>query len=101
MGAHYGSVSLGDLRRRAYPLVFASLLYFAGVGIAPELRLFYLATLPLVSALLLVMGAADPFPSAMSGAGEDLDRRSPERRVYRKLVAASALVALIGASARA
>ncbi|MEE0594298.1 MAG: helix-turn-helix transcriptional regulator, partial [Eggerthella lenta] len=78
----------------AISLVFASLLYFAGVGIAPELRLFYLAALPLVSALLLVMGAADPFPSAMSGAGEDLDRRSPERRVYRKLVAASALVAL-------
>ena len=30
----------------------------------------------------------------MSGAGENLDRRSPERRVYRKLVCASALVAL-------
>ena len=86
---------MGDsLTAGAISLVFASLLYFAGVGIAPELRLFYLAALPLVSALLLVMGAADPFPSAMSGAGEDLDRRSPERRVYRKLVAASALVAL-------
>lgn len=95
VGRVYGSVSLGDsLTAGAISLVFASLLYFAGVGIAPELRLFYLAALPLVSALLLVMGAADPFPSAMSGAGEDLDRRSPERRVYRKLVAASALVAL-------
>ena len=95
VGRVYGSVSLGDsLTAGAISLVFASLLYFAGVGIAPELRLFYLAALPLVSALLLVMGAADPFPSAMSGAGEDLDRRSQERRVYRKLVAASALVAL-------
>ena len=95
MGRIYGSVSLGDsLTAGAISLVFASLLYFVGVGIPSELRLFYLAALPLISALLLVMGAADPFPSAMSGAGENLDRRSPERRVYRKLVCASALVAL-------
>lgn len=32
--------------------------------------------------------------SVVMGAGENLDRRSPERRVYRKLVCASALVAL-------
>ena len=95
VGRIYGSVSLGDsLTAGAISLVFASLLYFVGVGIPSELRLFYLAALPLISALLLVMGAADPFPSAMSGAGENLDRRSPERRVYRKLVCASALVAL-------
>ena len=95
VGRIYGSVSLGDsLTAGAISLVFASLLYFAGVGIPPELRLFYLAALPLVSALLLAMGAADPFPSAMLNVGESLDRRSPERRVYRKLVIASALVAL-------
>ena len=95
VGRIYGSVSLGDsLTAGAISLVFASLLYFVGVCIPSELRLFYLAALPLISALLLVMGAADPFPSAMSGAGENLDRRSPERRVYRKLVCASALVAL-------
>lgn len=95
VGRVYGSVSLGDsLTAGTISLVFASLLYFAGVGIAPELRLFYLAALPLVSALLLVTGVPDPFPSAVSGAGEELGRHAPERRVYRKLVAASALVAL-------
>lgn len=95
VGRLYGAVSLGDsLTAGAIALVFASLLYFVGVGIPPELRLFYLAVLPLMSALLLAMGARDPFQTDASTAGEGLGRRSPERRVYRKLVVASALVAL-------
>lgn len=94
-GRIYGSVSLGDsLTAGAIALLFASLLYFVGVGLPEEWRLFYLASLPVVSGLLLSMGSADPFSSDESGAGEQRDRRSPERRIYRKLVAASALVAV-------
>lgn len=95
VGRIYGSVSLGDsLTAGAISLVFAALLYFVGVGMPSELRLFYLAALPFVSALLLVMGPRDPFQVDASAVGENLDRHSPERRVYRKLVVASALVAL-------
>ncbi|MEG1435247.1 MAG: helix-turn-helix transcriptional regulator [Gordonibacter sp.] len=95
VGRVYGSVSLGDsLTAGAIALLFAGLLYFVGIGIPPEWRLFFIAALPIVSALLLVAGAGDPFPSARSGAGEDVGRGALERRMYRKLVAASALVAL-------
>lgn len=95
VGRIYGGVSLGDsLTAGAISLLLAALLYFVGVGIPETGRLFYIAALPLVSALLLTMGAADPFPSAVSGAGESRGNHSPEQRLYRKLVAASALVAV-------
>lgn len=95
VGRIYGSVSLGDsLTAGAISLLLAALLYFVGIGIPEAWRLFYIAALPFVSSLLLTMGGADPFPSAISGAGEARDRRAPERRMYHKLVMASALVAL-------
>ena len=94
VGCVYGSVSLGDsLTAGAVSLVLASLLYFVGVGIPLEWRLFYIATLPLISALLLTMGSVDPFRSAIPDAREGRGL-APERRMYRKLVSASALVAL-------
>lgn len=95
VGRIYGSTSLGDsLTAGAIALLLASLLYFVGIGIPVEWRLLYIAALPIASGLLLAMGTPDPFPSTLSGAGERRDRRSPERRLYRKLVAASALVAV-------
>ncbi len=94
VGRIYGSISLGDsLTAGGISLLFAAFLYFVGVGIPAEIRLFFIAALPLVSALLLTMGNPDPFPSATPDAGEDAARKSPERRMYRKLVVASALVA--------
>lgn len=94
-GRIYGSISLGDsLTAGGISLLFAAFLYFVGVGIPQEIRLLFIAALPLMSALLLTMGNPDPFPAAATGAGEDAARKSPERRMYRKLVAASALVAL-------
>lgn len=95
VGRIYGSISLGDsLTAGSIALLLASLLYFVGIGIPVEWRLLYIAALPIVSGLLLAMGTTDPFSSTISGAGEQRDRRSPERRIYRKLVAASALVAV-------
>lgn len=94
VGRLYGSVSLGDsLTAGAISLLLAALLYFVGIGIPSEGRLFYIAALPLMSGLLLSMGSADPFPSAATGESEGRPR-SPVRHLYRKLVAASALVAL-------
>lgn len=95
VGRVYGSVSLGDsLTAGAIALLFAALLYFVGIGVPEGWRLFYIAAMPVVAGLLLSMGSTDPFSSAVSGVGERRDRRSPERRIYRKLVAASALVAV-------
>ncbi|MBC2889881.1 LuxR C-terminal-related transcriptional regulator [Gordonibacter massiliensis (ex Traore et al. 2017)] len=94
VGRLYGSVSLGDsLTAGGISLLLAALLYFVGVGIPAEWRLFYLAALPVASGLLLSIGSIDPFPSAVSGTGEGRGR-GPVQRLYRKLVAASALVAL-------
>lgn len=94
VGRLYGSVSLGDsLSSGAIALLFAALLYFVGIGIPPQWRLFYLAALPVVSAFLLVGGEADPFSSSRSGVGEGGSSGPLARRMYRKLVAASALVA--------
>lgn len=93
-GCIYGSISLGDsLTAGGISLLLAAFLYYVGIGITPELRLLFIAALPIVSALLLTMGDADPFPSAAPTEGELMARRSPERHMYRKLVAASALVA--------
>lgn len=93
-GRIYGSISLGDsLTAGAISLLLAAMLYFVGVGVPEQMRLFFIAALPLAAALLLTMGAADPFPSALSGAAEQARGSLPERRVYRKLVAASAIVA--------
>lgn len=93
-GRIYGSISLGDsLTAGGISLLFAAFLYFVGVGIPPELRLFFIAALPLISALLLTMGNPDPFPAADDNAGESVARGSFEWRAYRKLVAAAAIVA--------
>lgn len=93
-GRIYGSISLGDsLTAGGISLLFAAFLYFVGVGIPPELRLFFIAALPLMSALLLTMGNPDPFPAADDNAGESVARGSFEWRAYRKLVAAAAIVA--------
>ena len=57
VGRLYGSVSLGDsLTAGAISLLLAALLYFVGIGIPPEWRLFYLAALPQATGLLLSMG---------------------------------------------
>lgn len=93
-GRIYGSIALGDsLTAGGISLLFAAFLYFVGIGIPEEVRLLFVSALPLISALLLTMGNSDPFPSATADAGEETARKSPERRMYRKLVAAAALVA--------
>lgn len=93
-GRVYGSVTLGDsLTAGAISLLFAALLYFVGVGIPASWSLFFAAALPVIAALLLTMTPADPFLAASAGNDENL--KNPQvKRIYRELVAASAIVAL-------
>lgn len=94
VGLVFGSVALGDsLTAGGISLLFSCLLYFVGVGLPVEWRIFYIALLPLVSALLLTMVENDPYPSATLAEGSPLDRRDLIHRVYHRLVLASALVA--------
>lgn len=94
-GRIYGSVSLSEsLIAGSIALLFAALLYFVGVGIPKEWRLAYVSVLPLLSALMLTMPVADPFPASVVGAHEVSSKHTPQRRLFWKLVIASSLVAL-------
>ena len=108
-GRIYGSISLGEsLTAGGISLLLAAFLYFTGIGIPEDFRIFFIAALPLIAALLLTMKVPDPFDaqlpagiavasaSGTSASGEEgaPSTASPAaRRMYRKLVAASALVA--------
>ncbi len=93
-GRIYGSISLGDsLTAGGISLLFAAFLYFTGIGVPEQARLFFIGALPLISALLLTMNVPDPFDVGLAPAGESEKGSSTVRRMYRKLVAASALVA--------
>jgi DNA-binding CsgD family transcriptional regulator/uncharacterized membrane protein len=108
-GRIYGSISLGEsLTAGGISLLLAAFLYFTGIGIPEDFRIFFIAALPLIAALLLTMKVPDPFdaqlPAGFAIAGETSASASGEggapataspaaRRMYRKLVAASALVA--------
>lgn len=94
VGQTYGNIALGDsLTAGGLSLVFAAFLYFTGIGIPEQWRLFFVAALPIASALMLTMAPSDPFPSATSCKEEDT-KSAPVKRLYRNLVIGSALVAL-------
>ncbi len=93
-GRIYGSIPLGDsLTAGGISLLFAAFLYFTGTGLPEQVRLFFIGALPLISALLLTMEVPDPFDADLASKGESEQGRLAARRMYRKLVAASALVA--------
>lgn len=93
-GRIYGSATLSEtLFSGGISLIFASSLYFAGIGIPQGLRLVYISLLPLLSALLLTMPVSDPFPSAVHGASEKLPFSAPERNVYHRITVALGVVA--------
>jgi DNA-binding CsgD family transcriptional regulator len=106
VGRIYGSVSLSDsLTAGAVSLIFAGLLYFVGIGISLDVRLFYIALLPLISALLLALRSPDLIegfeavtdtggaqPTASGGVQA---ARSFERKLIVRLSIASALIAIV------
>ncbi|MDR3315811.1 MAG: LuxR family transcriptional regulator [Coriobacteriales bacterium] len=105
VGRVYGSVSLGDsLTAGGVSLFLAALLYFVGVGIPVEGRIFYIAALPLVSALLLVLKSTDLLECFEGGAlgstesaleGFEAQGISPTpRKLIVRLALASAVIAL-------
>lgn len=100
VGRLYGTVGLSDsLTAGAVSLVLAALLYFVGLGIPVAWAVFYIAALPLLSALLLCMPYSDPYGPAAGQKGEG-KRSGAVVALYGKLVAAGAIVALTAGVAR-
>ena len=106
-GEAYGTLGGREVLTAGYiSLVFAAFLYFMGIGIPLAWQPFYIAAMPLVSALLFAMPGDDPFPadellvayehepSARGG------RRVPGMRSYARLVFAAALVSVTAGFAR-
>jgi DNA-binding CsgD family transcriptional regulator len=105
VGRVYGSVSLGDsLTTGGISLLFATLLYFVGTGIPVEGRIFYIALLPFISALLLILKSTDQLECLGGGAlgntnsalegSEAQGIRPTVRRLIVRLALASAAIAL-------
>lgn len=80
-------------------LVFAAFLYFVGIGLPPLWQPFFIAAMPVASALLFVMPGDDPFPAdELSAVGRGA--HVPGMRSYVRLVVASGLVAFTAGFAR-
>jgi DNA-binding CsgD family transcriptional regulator len=90
-GQFYGSVGLGEsLVGGAISLVFASMLYFVGLGIPVIWRPVLVAMLPLLSAFLYSMKTSDPFETFPLGTA---DNSRLDSGMIPRLVVAAALIA--------
>ncbi|MCD8200327.1 MAG: helix-turn-helix transcriptional regulator [Coriobacteriaceae bacterium] len=95
VGRVFSSVSLAEsLTASGISLLFSALLYFVCIGIPEEIRLYCIAALPLISALLLTMKSHDPFEVIPLEHTEDKEQSARIRHMYIRLVVASALVAI-------
>lgn len=92
-GSIYGTLGRHEvLTAGSMALVFAGFLYFMGTGLPALWQPFFIAALPLVSALLFAMPSDDPFPADHTALHQP-GLHTPGMRSYVRLVAASALVA--------
>ena len=91
-GRAYGALPLGEsLTNGALSLILAAALYYVGSGIVPEWRLAYISLLPLAAAGLFSLISDESYPAAsVSGTRQATGK---ERVMFRRLVAASAIVA--------
>ena len=94
VGRLYGSVGLGEsLTAGALSLVFASLLYFAGVALPGSLGAVLAAALPLVSVAMLNMDADDQFAVQGGVAPCTPEEERSSRSSFRRVVAAAGVIA--------
>ncbi|WP_418349988.1 response regulator transcription factor [Slackia isoflavoniconvertens] len=91
-GRVYGALPLGEsLTNGALSLILAAALYYVGSGIVSEWRLAYISLLPIAAAGLFSLVGDEAYPSAgIAGARAATGK---ERVMFRRLVAASSIVA--------
>lgn len=101
-GEVYGTLGGREvLTAGSVSLMFTAFLFFMGIGIPLSWQPFFIASLPLVSALLFIMPGDDPFPAdELLVAREHGGRRAPGMRSFVRLVTAAALVAVTAGFAR-
>ena len=101
-GEVYGTLGGREvLTAGSISLMFTAFLFFMGSGIPHTWQPFFIAALPLVSALLYIMPGDDPFPAdEVLVAREHAGRRAPGMRSFVRLVLAAALVAVTAGFAR-
>lgn len=101
-GEVYGTLGGREvLTAGSISLMFTAFLFFMGSGIPLVWQPFFIAALPLVSALLYIMPGDDPFPAdELLVAREHGGRRAPGMRSFVRLVLAAALVAVTAGFAR-
>ena len=101
-GEVYGTLGGREvLTAGSISLMFTAFLFFMGSGIPLTWQPFFIAALPLVSALLYIMPGDDPFPAdELLVAREHGGRRAPGMRSFVRLVLAAALVAVTAGFAR-
>lgn len=91
-GSVFGTLGRHEvLTAGAVSLMFASFLYFMGIGIPESWQPLYIACMPLVSAALYIMPGDDPFPADEGQMHEPHDKAG--RRSFINLVVASVMVA--------
>ncbi len=95
VGHVFSRVSLAEsLTASGISLLFSALLYFVCIGIPEEVRLYCIAALPIISALLLTMKYHDPFEGMPPKPIENREQTARVRHMYVRLVVASAIVAI-------
>lgn len=94
-GRVYGNANIREnLTAGAVSLVFAAFLYYMAMGIPAQWLIPFAALLPVVSAFLYIM-PGDPYPGDPEARiVESLGKKAPGRRSFRRLVIASALIAI-------
>lgn len=94
-GRLYGGIALGEsLTNGALSLILACALYYIGRGIPEQWCPLFIALLPLASATLFCLVRSETFPGSSFDETSGRCATSKERRMFLRLVAASAVVAL-------
>lgn len=94
VGRVYGSVSVGEsFTGGGISLILASCLYFVGIGIPEHWRVFFIAALPIMAALLLIMPHNDPYEASTSLENSHMREHPAIFKIYLRLVVATAFVA--------
>lgn len=95
VGQVYSTVSIGDsLTAGAISLVLSAFLYFVGIGLPALASIAFIATLPVISALLLTMKPHDAFEGADNRLTGLRRASKAVKSLYVRLILASAIVAI-------
>lgn len=99
-GHLYGQMGLGyTLTAGCISLVFAALLYFAGMSLGGYAAILYVSCLPLCGALLMILREEDPLDVSLVSQSASA-AESGTCSVFWRMIAASCMIALVAGASR-